>query len=67
MKYKCLRWDYLNNVYDRIKKNIDYLEALPEDDDARDKLVENKIELLEVEDAMNRLRKHEKETEHGKE
>ena len=66
MKYKCLRWDYLNNVYERIKRNIVFLESLPEDDEAKESLVSNKIELLEVEDAMNRLRKQEKDKEHGK-
>lgn len=65
MKVICLRWDYLENRYGRVKANIDYMESLPEEDEGREHLVDKKIELLEIEDAMNRLRKQEKDN--GKE
>ena len=61
MKYKCLRWDFLNSIHGRLQRNVDFLKGLPEDHELKELLVPSEIQLLEVVDAMEHLRKLEKQ------
>lgn len=55
MKYTLLRWDYLNNMYSRVCKNLNFLTKDGSEDD-RHRIYELMREKSELEESMEQLR-----------
>jgi hypothetical protein len=60
MKYKVLRWDYLNNIRTRLERNIKFLksgEHSLDKDWVSERLLEDEKDLIEIRFSIKELEK----------